>query len=244
MEKHVLISDSTINYEVVHRNIKYPRLEFKTGRLLLILPDNYKDHNDIVEKHKNWIQRQSSMIAKALEEAQNKRLELRRTDEEFKKLLYSFVEDISYELKININSIYFRRMKSKWGSCSRNKNLTINTILKYLPDNLIEYVIFHEMVHLIERKHNNHFWKLIAKKFNNYEEIEKELFEYWFLIQNNKVHLKSIQPMKSPLRENINATENISKPFSGISSKIMKLSIIGIGIIVIILIYVFKVRKN
>jgi len=193
MEKHVLISDSTINYEVVHRNIKYPRLEFKTGRLLLILPDNYKDYNDIVEKHKDWIQRQRSRIAKALEEAQNKRLELRTTDEEFKKLLYSFVEDISYELKININCIYFRRMKSKWGSCSRNKNLTINTLLKYLPDNLIEYVIFHEMVHLIERKHNDHFWKIITNKFDNYEEFEKELFEYWFLIQKNEVHLKSIQ---------------------------------------------------
>jgi len=191
MEKQVRISDSTINYEVFHRNIKYPRLEFKTGRLLLILPDNYKDYNDIVEKHKDWIHKQSSRIAKALEEAQNKRLELRRTDEEFKKLFSSFVEDISYELKININSIYFRRMKSKWGSCSRNKNLTINTILKYLPDNLIEYVIFHEMVHLIERKHNDHFWKIIANRFDNYKEIETELFEYWLLIQERMKPIQS-----------------------------------------------------
>ncbi|MBU4075475.1 MAG: M48 family metallopeptidase, partial [Euryarchaeota archaeon] len=74
-------------------------------------------------------------------------------------------------------------IKSKWGSCSPNKNLTINTLLKYLPENLIEYVIFHEMVHLIERKHNKLFWKFIAIKFDNYEEKEKELFEYWFLIQ-------------------------------------------------------------
>ncbi len=34
MEKQVRISDSIINYEVVHRNIKYPRLEFKTGRVV------------------------------------------------------------------------------------------------------------------------------------------------------------------------------------------------------------------
>jgi predicted metal-dependent hydrolase len=189
MDKQARINDSTINYEVVHRNIKYPRLEFKTGRLLLILPDNYKDYNNIINKHKDWIHKQSSRIAKALEEAQNKRHELRRTDEEFKKLLCSFVEDISFELKININNIYFRRMKSKWGSCSRNKNLTINTLLKYLPDNLIEYVIFHEMVHLIERKHNYNFWKIIAIKFDNYEENETKLFEYWFLIQEK---IKSI----------------------------------------------------
>ncbi|MBU4373581.1 MAG: DUF45 domain-containing protein, partial [Euryarchaeota archaeon] len=45
------------------------------------------------------------------------------------------------------------------------------------------YVIFHEMVHLIERKHNEHFWNIISNKFENYSEKEKELFEYWFLIQ-------------------------------------------------------------
>jgi len=39
------------------------------------------------------------------------------------------------------------------------------------------------MIHLIERKHNGHFWKIIAAEFDNYEEKEKELFEYWFLIQ-------------------------------------------------------------
>ena len=73
-------------------------------------------------------------------------------------------------------------MKSKWGSCSPDKNLMINTLLKYLPRDLIEYVIYHEMIHLIERKHNGHFWKIIASKFDNYGEKEKELFEYWFLI--------------------------------------------------------------
>ncbi|MBU3965756.1 MAG: M48 family metallopeptidase [Euryarchaeota archaeon] len=81
-------------------------------------------------------------------------------------------------------------MKSKWGSCSPKKNLTINTLLKYLPEEIIEYVIFHEMAHLIERKHNEKFWKIISNKFQNYEENEKELFEYWFLIRtvvnNNK----------------------------------------------------------
>jgi predicted metal-dependent hydrolase len=139
MGKQVRISDLTINYEIVHRKIKYPRLEFK--------------------------------------------LDLIRTDNELKQLISSIIEDISSDLEINIHNIYFRRMKSKWGSCSPNKNLTINTLLKYLPYNLIEYVVFHEMIHLIERKHNEHFWKIIANKFDNYKEKEKELFEYWFLIQ-------------------------------------------------------------
>ncbi len=142
MEKQVRISDSIINYEVVHRNIKYPRLEFKTGRLLLILPKSYEDYDDIIEKHKEWIYKRNSEIRTALEKAQNKKLNLKRTDDEFRQLIYSIVENISNDLKININNIYFRKMKSKWGSCSSKKNLTINTLLRYLPSSLIEYVIF------------------------------------------------------------------------------------------------------
>lgn len=182
MENQVQISDSIINYEIVHRNIKYPRLEFKTGKLLLVLPRDHNDYVDLIEKHKGWIYRRNSEIAAALEKAQTKKLDLKRNDEELKQMISSIVENISSDLKIKINDIYFRRMKSKWGSCSPDKNLTINTLLKYLPDNLIEYVIFHEMIHLIERKHNGHFWKIMATKFDNYEEKEKELFEYWFLI--------------------------------------------------------------
>lgn len=183
MVKQVRISDSTIDYEVVHRNIKYPRLEFKTGKLLLVLPEDYKDHNDIVEKHKDWIYKRNSEIATAVEKAQKKRLNYKRTDDEFKQSVHSIVENISDDLKINVGSIYFKSMKSKWGSCSPKRNLTINKLLKYLPDNLIEYVIFHEMAHLIERKHNKRFWNFISNKFHDYKNQEKELLEYWFLIQ-------------------------------------------------------------
>ncbi len=183
MENQVRISDSTINYEIVRRDIKYPRLEFKTGGLLLVLPKGDTDHGDLIEKHKDWIFKRSSEIAAALEQAEKRKLDLERTDEELKQMIASIVENISSDSKASINNVYFRRMKSKWGSCSPNKNLTINTLLKYLPDNLIEYVIFHEMIHLKERKHNEHFWKIIATKFDNYEEKEKELFQYWFLIQ-------------------------------------------------------------
>ena len=183
MVNQIRISDSTLSYEVVYRNIRYPRLEFKTGELVLVLPKNCENQSDIIEKHKKWIYKRNSEIAAALEEARKKRLELRRTDEEFKQSIHFFVEKISKELKITISNIYFRKMKSKWGSCSSKKNLTINTLFKYLPDDLMEYVIFHEMVHLIERKHNDHFWNMISNKFENYGEKEKELFEYWLLTQ-------------------------------------------------------------
>lgn len=177
------IHDQGIEYETVYRDVKYPRLEFKTGDLLLVLPRKYKDPEGLIEKHKNWIYKKNHLIESALKEAKGKTLDFKRTDEELRDLVCSHVRNTSDELGRNINKIVFRRMRSKWGSCSSKKNLTINSLLKYLPGNLIGYVIFHEMAHLIERKHNERFWKIIEEKFSDHQKKEKDLLVYWFLIQ-------------------------------------------------------------
>jgi predicted metal-dependent hydrolase len=75
-------------------------------------------------------------------------------------------------------------MKTKWASHnSNNNNLTVNTLLKYLTQDTIEYIIYHETAHSIERKHNEKFWSIINKKFPDYQNKEKDLLTYWFLIQ-------------------------------------------------------------
>lgn len=183
MERRVRIHDLDVKYQVNYRDVCYPRLEFKTGNLLLVLPKNCKNEEQIIRRHRDWIYKKNILIKNSLEDIKEKNLELKRTDEEFKHLVHSLVRNFSNELKIYINKIFFRKMKSKWGSCSSRKNLTINTLLGHLPKSLIEYIVFHEMVHVIERKHNEKFWKIISKKCKNYRKYESDLLAYWFLIQ-------------------------------------------------------------
>jgi len=168
------------SYEVSHRNIKYPRVELKTGKLLFVLPLGHS--SDILyEKHRSWIFKKISFIEGCLDSAKNKEL-VERSDEEFKRLIYKVTEEASLNLKVRINKVYFRKMRTKWASLSSSKNLTVNRFMKYLPQYLIEYIIFHELVHVIEKKHNNKFWKIISMKYKNYQKLEKELFEYWFKV--------------------------------------------------------------
>ena len=61
--------------------------------------------------------------------------------------------------------------------------------MKYLPQHLIEYIIFHEMVHVIEKKHNNSFCMIIEKRYKDYQGLERELFEYWFIISSMEIDL-------------------------------------------------------
>jgi hypothetical protein len=175
--------DKTPPYTVDYRNVKHPRLEYKTGTLLLILPKTYENENQTLEKYKNWIQRKELVIRKALEEAQAKKLNLNRTDKELRSLIRLLAQNYQTELNTRINKIYFRKMKTKWASHSQNRNLTVNTLIKYLPQDIIEYITYHEITHSIERKHNEKFWNIITKKFPDYQTKEKDLLTYWFIIQ-------------------------------------------------------------
>jgi len=169
-----------IPYKVSYRAVKYPRLEFKTGELLVILPFEHKP-DVILDKYRSWIFDKLEFINECLEQAERKRL-LTRSEEEFRNLIHFFVDEASEYLSVKLNRVYFRRMKTKWASLSSAKNLTVNRLMKYLPDNLIKYVIFHEVAHFIERRHNEKFWEIISSRYENHQEMEREMFVYWFKI--------------------------------------------------------------
>jgi len=169
-------------YNIDYRDIKYPRLEFRTGSLLLVLPHNYSDVKNLVEKHKNWISKKEAFIKKALKDSKKIKFVEKRTDEQFKQYVKRLAKWNAKKLSVSVNKLSFKKMKSKWGSLSSTKCLTINTLMKYLPQSLIKYVVFHEMAHLIERKHNENFWRIIRKRYKNCEKYENLLFQYWFSI--------------------------------------------------------------
>lgn len=172
-----------LDYEVDYRDVKHARLEYKTGRLMLILPKNYESQQNLLEKYGRWIAKKENIIRQALEEANERKLNMERTKEELKTMVESTVDRYSKEYGFRINRIFFRKMKTKWGSHSSRGNLTVNTLLKYLPRELIEYIVFHELVHSQERRHNERFWQITRKEFKSYPKHEKDLLVYWFLVQ-------------------------------------------------------------
>ncbi|MCZ3366539.1 MULTISPECIES: M48 family metallopeptidase [Methanobacterium] len=185
MPNRFKIKDLEGDYQVVRRDIKYPRLELKTGNLILIVPKKYKQPQKLIEEHQEWIYNKFSLIKESKERANKKKLNHQRTEEKLRELVSLYVKKDATKLGAMPSSVRFRNMNSKWGSCSNKKTLTLNKLLKYLPYDLIEYVVYHEMVHLIERKHNKNFWKIISDKFTDYKQKEDDLMDYWFLINSN-----------------------------------------------------------
>jgi predicted metal-dependent hydrolase len=169
-----------IPYKVSYRGVRYPRLEFRTGELLLILPYGRKP-GPILIKHKRWILKKIAFVEDCLKHASNRSL-VERTEKEFRNLTYSLIGKTLMEMGGRLNHVYFRMMKTKWASLSSRRNLTINRLMKHLPIRLLNYVISHEVAHLSNKRHNDRFWKIISKRFDDYKELERDLFVYWFKV--------------------------------------------------------------
>jgi predicted metal-dependent hydrolase len=171
-------------YRVNYRAVRYPRLEFKTGTLLVIVPNDYKGEvSDIVGKHERWVHECKVIIERAIKDAETKALDLRRSEEEFRELVAQLVQTYAAKQDCAIGSLYFRKLNSKWASCSAQNNLTFNRYMRFLPQHLIEYVTYHELTHVKSRRHDTRFWREIKKKFDDSNQREKELMSYWFVLQ-------------------------------------------------------------
>lgn len=64
---------------------------------------------------------------------------------------------------------------SRWGSCSKDKNINLNCKLMLLPDPLVDYVIVHELIHTLHFDHSPKFWQAVAKLIPNYKDRIQQL---------------------------------------------------------------------
>jgi predicted metal-dependent hydrolase len=74
-----------------------------------------------------------------------------------------------------INGVRLKYNKSNWGSCSTGRNLNFSVRLFFAPDDVIDYVVIHELAHLIEMNHSERFWKIVSDIMPDYEAKEKIL---------------------------------------------------------------------
>ncbi len=72
----------------------------------------------------------------------------------------------------NVNKIFFKHSRSRWGSCSETSNINISTRLLFAPDDVLTYVCIHELAHLIEQNHSDAFWALVRKAMPDHKEKE------------------------------------------------------------------------
>jgi predicted metal-dependent hydrolase len=107
-----------------------------------------------------------------------KRLEVMH--EWHKSLLHALVPKLIAKwepiLGVKVSGYFLQRMKTKWGSCNHHAgNIRLNTELVKKPKDLVEYVVVHEMAHLLEPTHSERFVALLEQHWPHWRECRAEL---------------------------------------------------------------------
>lgn len=82
---------------------------------------------------------------------------------------------ISDYTQLPFAQVSFRKQNGRWGSCSEQKNISLNSKLIFLAAELIDYILIHELAHTMHMNHGKYFWQLVAKYCPDYKQQVKQL---------------------------------------------------------------------
>lgn len=153
----IVIRDRLIKIVGIERGILQAAM--KGGEVILTVPANRNIDTDSVQQFVDHIIVETCRI-------------------EAKLYLPLRVQQLAKEHRFQYNEVFIKKLKSKWGSCSSQKNINLNLHLIRLPNHLIDYIILHELAHTHEMNHGAAFWALLNKlTMGKARELDKAMKE-------------------------------------------------------------------
>lgn len=123
------------------------------------------------------IQQKHSWIVKQLQKT-SQRVQLPENPLHTVEYLQNRVDYFAQAMQLKYNQVRFKKMKSRWGSCSSAGNISLNTELLKLPKECVDYVVVHELAHLVHMNHSKAFHELVAIYIADAKEIRAQLKRY------------------------------------------------------------------
>ncbi|MBQ2815044.1 MAG: M48 family metallopeptidase [Clostridia bacterium] len=138
-----------------------------------------KKINKIIEERKEWIEKAQKRIANRTERLNS--LTPITSDEidslkaTAKPIIEKKVRFFADEMGVKYGKITIRNQKTRYGSCTAKGNLNFNCLIMLMPEEIIDYVIVHELCHIKEMNHSHRFWKEVESILPDYKERRKWL---------------------------------------------------------------------
>tara|TARA_B100001964_G_C13806015_1_gene410903 strand:- start:1 stop:564 length:564 start_codon:yes stop_codon:yes gene_type:complete len=184
IEKTIKLNNKEIKYTIKNsKRAKNIRISInQEGKLIIIKPYYYIiPLTNILKSKAKWILAKLNSFNNNIY-INNKEDYLKYKDEVYN-LILKRIEYFNKIYNYKYNNIKIKNQKSRWGSCSSQRNLNFNYKIFFLKDYMQDYIIVHELCHLKEMNHSPKFWNLVSQTIPNYINIKREVRDYKILIK-------------------------------------------------------------
>lgn len=185
MKDKILYGNSVIKYTVVkskRRKTSEIRVD-ETGvevRTPLIKKDS--EIKKMVDGKKHWIYKKHLEFSDRI-----RKRKIRKTKPLTDKFLENRTRKLASKIGVKPSKIVIKKLKDRWGSSTKNGVINLNSALKNAPHNVADYIIVHELCHLIVREHSRRYWMLVHKLMPRYQD------QINWLKENSKNILKGMK---------------------------------------------------
>jgi len=156
--------------------------EFKDGENFLYLGKNYLFNvildTSIVRPEIRLSEDKISVISPSKDYATLRTAMEKWYKKEAEKNVLKRIEYYKSQLRVNPGEIKIKEQKRRWGSCTSKGSIYFNWRIIMAPIAVFDYILVHEMSHLIHANHSPRFWKLVESIIPNYKDRKKWLKDY------------------------------------------------------------------
>lgn len=184
-ERIFIKNGENIKIEIVRSNRKTIAIEIKPNVTVLVRVPLFMKDSEIykfVTEKESWIKEHlKKMEQRQKEQEKVQKLTMNEVEQLANLALTVIPEKVNYYARImnvTYGRITIRNQKTRWGSCSEKGNLNFNCLLMLVPDEVIDYVVVHELCHLIEMNHSKAFWKQVEQVLPAYKGYRQWLKEH------------------------------------------------------------------
>ncbi len=175
-----------IRISVIRSARKSLGLEVRDANTVLArIPTRVSDRElkDFVENHRSWILEKTAVMAEREENRKSTPAPppelLSKTDRmKIQLKIGKRVRHYCEAMGVTVGYVTVKNQKTRWGSCSAKGNVNFNYQLAFLPDELLDYVVIHELAHRRHMNHSRAFWAEVEKYCPDYLERREQLKEY------------------------------------------------------------------